>query len=175
MQTSPVLLRGINILWHAVLTFDLTLRVRLGTFCRPLLLICLFAVISCIPHVMTYLCVVMNRPECWSRSAGQQGAESCKLTLSVGLSASSAPPPPNHRDRSINALQAVALLLRSPSASLHSAYTRLTGLISKLHPAPRLQAAAAAREPFVELCSAPAGSVGLCNRHLPITICTPWR
>lgn len=142
MQTSPVLLRGINILWHSVLTFDLSLRVRLGTFCRPLLLICLFAVISCIPHVMTCLCVVMNRPECWSRSAGQQGAESCKLTLSVGLSAWSAPPPAPQspgQDQSINALQAVALLLRSPSASLHSAYTRLTGLISKLHPVQQWQ------------------------------------
>lgn len=36
------------------------------------------------------------------------------------------------------------LLLRSTSASLHSAYTRLTGLISKFHPFPGLQAASAA-------------------------------
>lgn len=125
---------------------------------------------------MTCLRVVMNRPERWSRSAGQQGAESCTITLYAGLSTCGVcmcPPPnltstpPLGPDQSINASQAAVLLLRSPSASLHSAYSRLAGLISKLHPVPRLQAAAAC-EPSVEPDSAPAGSVCLMDRHLPI-------
>lgn len=112
-------------------------------------------VISYIPGVMTCLRVVMNRPERWSRSAGQQGAESCTITLYAGLSTCGVSPPrltspPLGPDQSINASQAAVLLLRSPSASLHSAYSRLAGLISKLHPVPRLQAAAAACEPSVE-------------------------
>ena len=53
-----------------------------------------------------------------------------------------APPAPQGPSQSRTASQAAApTLLRSPSAGLHSAYTRLTGPISKLHPAPRLQAA----------------------------------
>ncbi len=76
--------------------------------------------------------------------------------------------PPLGPDQSINASQAAALVLRSPSASLHSAYTRLTGLISKLHPVPRLQAAAAACEPSVKLDSTPTGSrVCLFNGQAP--------
>lgn len=164
----------INTLCPNVLTFDLSPWWWSWPSCWPLPLICLFVVIRYIPHVMTCLRVVMNRPERWSRSAGQQGAESCSITLYVGLSTCGVPPPslrlpPLGPDQSINASQAAALLLRSPSASLHSAYTRLTGLISKLHPAPRLQgAAAAACEPSVEPDTGPTASVCLTDRHLPI-------
>lgn len=91
-------------------------------------------------------CGVMNCPKHWSRSEGQLGAGSCTLALFVDLPTCSTPPSvplprppllgPYH---SINGSEAAELLLRSPSASLHSAYTRLPGLISKLHPSPRLQ------------------------------------
>ena len=74
----------------------------------------LFAIITCILCVMTCLLVVMNSRERWSRSAGQQGAESCTLALFVGLATCSVSPPllsppvqgPYYR---INASQAATL------------------------------------------------------------------
>lgn len=54
----PDLLRGINNLWHTVMTFDLSLWVRQGAFCWPLCLICLFAVIQLYPSCndLPWLC-----------------------------------------------------------------------------------------------------------------------
>lgn len=89
----------------------------------------------------------------------QQGAENCRIALYPGLSTCGVSPPPPHSaprvelDQSINASQAKELLLRSPSANFLSAYSTLIGPIGKLHPAPRLQEAAAAScEPSVEPC-----------------------
>lgn len=128
---------------------------------------------------MTCLRAVMNGPERWSRSAGQRGAERCRIPLHVGSSTCDVSTPPPHitpasssihpppstpplgPDQSINASQAAAaaallLLLRSPSASLHSAYTRLTELIAAFCPVHGLQAGALHHLWWR------TGSVGLC-------------
>lgn len=106
-------------------------------------------VVGCVPRNNRVLWWIGEHIDKGLQVSGElRVAQLCQLPPSPVL------PPPLGPDQSINALQAATPPQRSPSASLHCAYGRLAGLISKIHPAPRLQAAAGC-----EPSALPAGSV----------------